>query len=108
MIITENKVYMFSGSGRGYEIPLKALDFSVDITVDGGETETGEPPEETSAGQYGEAYEKGDSGLMDGLDEDCLLYTSEFSTKNTIIVTFMILLAISGFMIYARRNMRVI
>ncbi|MBS5604995.1 MAG: hypothetical protein KHX84_11655 [Enterocloster asparagiformis] len=35
-------------------------------------------------------------------------YEREFSTKNTIIVTFMILLAISGFMIYARRNMRVI
>ena len=72
VIITENKVYMFSGSGRGYEIPLKALDFSVDITVDGGETEAGEPPEETSAGQYGEAYEKEDSGLMDGLDEDAV------------------------------------
>lgn len=35
-------------------------------------------------------------------------YEREFSTKNTIIVTFMILLAISGFMIYARKNMRVI
>lgn len=47
----------------------------MDITVDGGAggaQEAGKPPEETSTGQYGEAYEKEDSGLMDGLDEDAV------------------------------------